>query len=154
MHRLIVLSILLAGVLLMNHPDAAEVKAEQGGLKVDTKGVTATIKYEAVLQGFLTDLNGTYKLRVTEITIAPGGHVGAHNHLGPGIRQMTTGTMEYILPDRTMTYGPGDFFFEAGDISHRVVNNSTEPCTHILFEVLPVEVERPSLIPPRTPLKP
>jgi uncharacterized RmlC-like cupin family protein len=62
--------------------------------------------------------------------------------------------MEYILPERTMTYGPGDFFFEAGDVSHGVVNNSTEPCTHILFEVLPVEVERPSLIPPRTPLKP
>jgi hypothetical protein len=26
-------------------------------------------------------LNGKYKLRVTEISIAPGGHVGAHNHL-------------------------------------------------------------------------
>jgi hypothetical protein len=30
--------------------------------------------------------------------------VGDHNHLGPGIRRMTVGEMEYILPDKTVTY--------------------------------------------------
>src|ERR1700757_1094231 len=60
-------------------------------LKVDTKGVTAVIKYEAPLAGFLKEINGKYKLRVTEITIAPRGYVGAHNHLGPGIRKVTSG---------------------------------------------------------------
>lgn len=154
MRRVMVLGILVAGLWLMKQPEAAEVKAEKEALKVDTKGVTATIKYESVVEGFLKDINGKYKLRVTEITIAPGGYVGAHNHLGPGIRQVTTGTMQYILPDRTVTYGPGDYFFEAGNVSHRVVNSSEEPCTHVLFEILPVEVERPSLIPPRDPMKP
>ena len=154
MHRVIVLGILVAGLAFLYHPAAAEGQAQREPLKVATKGVTATIKYEAVLDGFLTELNGKYKLRVTEITIAPGGHVGDHNHLGPGIRQMTAGTMQYILPDRTVTYGPGDYFFEAGNVSHRVVNSSAEPCTHVLFEILPVEVDRPSLIPPRTAMKP
>ena len=35
--------------------------------------------------------------------------MGDHNHLGPGIRQMTVGEMEYILPDKTMIYRAGDF---------------------------------------------
>jgi quercetin dioxygenase-like cupin family protein len=47
--------------------------------------------------------------RVTELTLAPGGHVGEHNHEGPGIRQVTSGYMTYVLPDKTVVYGPGDF---------------------------------------------
>jgi hypothetical protein len=50
----------------------------------------------------LPELKGKYKMRIAEITIAPGGHVGDHNHLGPGIRQMTAGEMECLLPDKTM----------------------------------------------------
>src|SRR4029450_6688890 len=70
---------------------ADETVAQPAGspVKVDTKGLVAKIKFEAPLAGFLTDLNGKYKLRVTELTLAPGGHVGEHNHVGPGIRQVT-----------------------------------------------------------------
>jgi len=119
-------------------------------LKVDTKGVTAQILYEAPISGgHLSELKDRYKLRVTEIAIAPGGYVGAHNHLGPGIRQMTVGEMEYILPDKTVTYRPGDYFFETGDISHRVINKSSEVCKHLLFEILPVDLAGASLIVPR-----
>lgn len=119
-------------------------------LKVHTKGVSARILYEAPISGgHLPELNGKYKLRVTEITIAPGGQVGDHNHLGPGIRQMTVGEMEYIMPDKTVMYRAGDFFFETGDISHRVNNKSGESCTHLLFEVLPADLAGASLIPPR-----
>jgi quercetin dioxygenase-like cupin family protein len=119
-------------------------------LKVDTQRVTAKILYEApVSGGLLPELKGKYKLRVTEITIAPGGHVGHHNHLGPGIRQMTAGEMEYILPDKTVTYRAGDFFFEAGDVSHRVNNKTSAPNAHLLFEILPIDLKGPSLIPPR-----
>lgn len=57
--------------------------------------------------------NGKFKLRVTELTLAPGGYVGEHNHGGPGIRQVTVGQMTYVLPDRTVVYNPGDFFFVA-----------------------------------------
>jgi hypothetical protein len=49
---------------------------------------------------------------------------GDHNHVGPGIRQMTVGEMEYIMPRMTHTYKAGDYFFETGDISHRVINKS------------------------------
>jgi len=119
-------------------------------LKVDTNAVKARILYEAPISGgHLPELKGKYKMRITEITIGPGGHVGDHNHLGPGIRQMTVGEMEYIMPDKTTIYRAGDFFFETGDISHRVNNQTGEPCTHLLFEILPVELAGASLIPPR-----
>src|SRR5262249_20919214 len=52
---------------------AAEQTAGPGPGKVDTKGLTAKIKYESPLAGYLTDLNGKYKLRVTELVLEPGG---------------------------------------------------------------------------------
>jgi quercetin dioxygenase-like cupin family protein len=119
-------------------------------LKVDTCGVTARILYEAPISGgHMPELKGKYKMRITEISIGPGGHVGDHNHLGPGIRQMTAGEMEYILPDKTIIYQKGDFFFETGDISHRVNNKTAVPNTHLLFEILPLDVKGASLIIPR-----
>ena len=137
-----VLCFLSAGVLVTAHAQEA--------LKVDTHGVTAKILYEAPIDGgHLPELKGKYKMRITEITIAPGGHVGDHNHLGPGIRLMTTGEMEYILPDKTMIYRAGNFFFETGDVSHRVNNKTSELNTHLLFEILPVDLKGASLIVPR-----
>src|SRR4051812_7200172 len=126
-----------------------EVGAQQAGspVKVDTKGLVAKIKFEAPLAGFLTDLNGKYKLRVTELTLDPGGSVGEHNHVGPGIRQVTSGQMTYVLPDKTVVYGPGDFFFESGDINHTVFNKTDAPMVHLLFEILPADLKGPSLIP-------
>lgn len=122
--------------------------AEQ--LKVDTKGVTARILYEAPINGgHLAELKGKYKMRITEISIAVGGHVGDHNHVGPGIRQMTVGEMEYIMPQMTHTYRAGDYFFETGDISHRVINKSGAVNTHLLFEILPVDLAGASLILPK-----
>ncbi|HWQ40256.1 MAG TPA: cupin domain-containing protein [Burkholderiales bacterium] len=119
-------------------------------LKVDTQGVSARILYEApITGGHLPELKDRYKLRITEITIAPGGHVGDHNHVGPGIRQMTAGEMEYILPDKTVIYRAGDFFFETGDVSHRVNNKTGRPNTHLLFEILPTDLKGASLIVPR-----
>ncbi len=57
--------------------------------------------------------------------------------------------MKYIMPDRTVTYRDGDFFFETGDVSHRVEDDSGKASKHLLFEILPIDVEGPSLIPPR-----
>src|SRR5215475_1529382 len=84
----------LAAIPLLTLPaQTRRVSAQTGNspVKVDTKGLVAKIKFEAPLEGFLTDLNGKYKLRITELTLEPGGHVGEHNHLGPGIRQVTAG---------------------------------------------------------------
>src|ERR1017187_2530120 len=135
---------LLSGIAMI-----ATARAEEP-LRVDTQGVAAKILFEAPITGGLVpELKGKYKMRITEITIAPGGHVGDHNHLGPGIRQITAGEMEYILPDKTVIYHTGDFFFETGDVSHRVNNKTSEPNTHLLFEILPMDVKGPSLILPR-----
>ena len=86
------------------------------------------------------------------MTLAPGGHVGEHNHVGPGIRQVTSGHMTYVLPDQTVVYGPGDFFFESGDVAHTVFNKTDAPMVHVLFEILPVDLKGPSLIPVQAPL--
>src|SRR5688572_10472075 len=120
-----------------------------GPVRVDTKGLTARIKFEHVISGPLADLNGKYKLRVTELTLDPEGHIGEHNHLGPGIRQVTVGEMTYVLPDRTVIYKPGNFFFESGDVNHTVFNKTDAPMVHMLFEILPADVSGPSLIPVR-----
>jgi quercetin dioxygenase-like cupin family protein len=128
---------------------SGQARAQTAGtpVKVDTKGLVAKIKFEAPLGGFLTEINGKYKLRVTELTLAPGGHVGEHNHVGPGIRQVTSGYMTYVLPTETIVYGPGDFFFETGDINHTVFNKTDAPMVHVLFEILPVDHGGASLIP-------
>ena len=128
---------------------AGSAVAQTMPVKVDTKGLVAKIKFEANIAGFLNDLNGRYKLRVTELTLAPGGYVGEHNHVGPGIRQVTSGLMTYVLPDKTVVYGPGEFFFESGDINHTVFNKTDAPMVHLLFEVLPADLNGPSLIPVR-----
>jgi quercetin dioxygenase-like cupin family protein len=110
---------------------SGQARAQTGAtpVKVDTKGLVAN------------------KLRVTELTLAPGGHVGEHNHVGPGIRQVTSGYMTYVLPTETIVYGPGEFFFETGDINHTVFNKTDAPMVHVLFEILPVDHGGASLIP-------
>jgi quercetin dioxygenase-like cupin family protein len=109
--------------------------------------LVAKIRYESVLAGFLTELNDRYKLRVTELTLEPGGHVGEHNHVGPGIRLVTSGRMTYVLPEKTVVYGPGEFFFESEDVNHTVYNKTDAAMVHLLFEILPADLKGPSLMP-------
>jgi len=144
-----ILQTLAAAPLITLLAQAGSAAAQSGSspVKVNTKGLVAKIKFEAPIAGFLTDLNGKYKLRVTELTLDPGGYVGEHNHLGPGIRQVTSGQMTYVLPDKTVVYGPGDFFFESGDINHTVYNKTDTPMVHALFEILPMDCIGPSLVP-------
>ena len=87
-------------------------------------------------------------MRVTEVTIALGGYVGNHYYLGPGIRQMAASEMECIPPGKNSYLRAGDFFFEAGEVSHWV-NKAEEPNTHLLFEILSTGVKGTSLIFPR-----
>jgi quercetin dioxygenase-like cupin family protein len=118
--------------------------------KVEMKGMMPKIKQEDVISGYLTELNGKYKLRVTEVTVEPGGYMGEHHHLGPGIRLITSGQMSYGLPDKTLVYGPGDSFFEAGDVTHTMQNKGDVPLKFLLFEILLADLKGPSLIPPRS----
>ena len=146
-----VLQALAALPLLAAAGRSADAATQGEPVKVDTEGLVAKIKFEAPLAGFLSDINGRYKLRVTELTLAPGGHVGEHNHVGPGIRLMTMGEMTYVLPNQTMIYKAGDFFFESGDINHTVYNKTDQPNQHLLFEILPVDLKGPSLMPVKKP---
>jgi len=134
-------------LMLLGTPRDAIAQTPTPGAKVDTKGLTAKIKYESVLSGYLGELNGKYKLRVTELVLEPGGYVGEHHHAGPGIRQVTSGYMTYVLPDKTVVYGPGDFFFESGDVTHTAQNKTEAPMVHVLFEILPAEHRGPSIMP-------
>jgi quercetin dioxygenase-like cupin family protein len=144
------LQILVALLLTALWPEprrAAAQTAASGPAKVETKGLTAKIRYESVLSGYLGELNGRYKLRVTELVLEAGGYVGEHHHAGPGIRQVTSGQMTYVLPDKTVVYGPGDFFFESGDVTHTAMNKTDAPMVHLLFEILPASLQGPSIMP-------
>ena len=55
--------------------------------------------------------------------------------------------MTYVLPEKTVIYKPGDFFFESGDVNHTVYNKSDKPNQHLLFEILPADLQGPSVIP-------
>ena len=146
-HLLPVLTMLpMFGALAQARPARAQIGTPTP-VRVDTKGLVAKIKFEAVLAGSLSEINGKYKLRVTELTLEPGGYVGEHNHVGPGIRQVTSGKMTYVLPKKTTVYEPGEFFFEAGDINYTVFNKTDAPMVHLLFEILPTDLTGPSLIP-------
>ena len=136
----------LAVVWPAPRPAAAQVPAS-GPAKVETQGLTAKIRFESVLSGYLGELNGRYKLRVTELVLEPGGYVGENHHAGPGIRQVTAGQMTYVLPDKTVIYGPGDFFFESGDVTHTALNKTDAPMVHLLFEILPASLQGPSIMP-------
>jgi hypothetical protein len=43
---------------------------------VETRGVTSVVKIDEVLFGHLTELNGKFKLRATELTFTPDGYIG------------------------------------------------------------------------------
>ena len=69
--------------------------------QVERKGLASTVKLEGTDFGFLSELNGKYKLRVTETTIEPGGYVGEHNHVGPGIRFLASGELTFVEHGKT-----------------------------------------------------
>jgi hypothetical protein len=48
---------------------------------------------------------------------------------------------------RRLFYAPDDLFFESGDINHAVFNKTDEPMVHVLLEILPADLNGPSLIP-------
>jgi quercetin dioxygenase-like cupin family protein len=62
---------------------------------VERRGVTSAIKIDEVVFGHLTELNGKFKLRATELTFAPDGYIGVHHHVGPGIRYVISGELTF-----------------------------------------------------------
>ena len=116
---------------------------------MDIKGVTPKVKSEAVVSGYLNDVNGKYKLRVTETTFEPGGYVSQHDHAGPGIRYVVSGELTFVGEGKTITYKKGDYFYESGDTTNSASNKGKSPARIITFEILPADLKGGSAIPPK-----
>lgn len=118
--------------------------------QVERKGVTSTVKFEGTDFGYLSELNGKYKLRVTETIIEPGGYVGEHNHVGPGIRYLVSGELTFVEQGKTRTYKAGDYFYETGAITNRASSTGGSPVVNLIFEILPVDWKGGSAVPPKS----
>ena len=117
--------------------------------KVDARGITQTIKLEEVVYGHLTDLNGKFKLRATEVTFAPDAYLGAHHHIGPGIRYVLSGEVTFTEGGKATVHKAGDYFFESGNIVHTAQNKTKSPLVILFFEILPKDWDAPTVIPPK-----
>ena len=117
--------------------------------QVDRKGVKATVKLEQVISGYLTDVNGKYKLRVTEAVYEPGGYIGEHHHVGPGIRYLAAGEWTYVSQGKTTLRKAGDFWYSSGDMSNSASNKGKTPVRILNFELLPADLKGGSAIPPK-----
>ena len=117
--------------------------------KVDTKGITPKVKLEEVISGHLAELNGKFKLRVSELTFEPGGSLGEHHHAGPGIRFVASGKLTFTQAGTSTIYQAGDYFYESGNVVHTAVNKTKSPVRVVFVEILPADWRGPSVIPPK-----
>jgi quercetin dioxygenase-like cupin family protein len=107
---------------------------------VELGGFHARVKAELADLGHLSELNGKYRIRVTEVTMDPGGFMGGHHHLGPGLRCIQSGEMSYTIGGRTTVYKPGDCFTETGALTHQSKNAGAAPVVLLNFELLPASL--------------
>ncbi len=77
------------------------------------------------------------ELRLSRVTIAPGGHVGLHSHRAdPTIVYLLAGVLTNHHDDGTTErFRPGQAFAEFGPRSHWVENNGTEPVTFVVANI-------------------
>jgi quercetin dioxygenase-like cupin family protein len=136
-------TLLLAVMLLIG---ADRLPAQE---HVEIRGITPTIKLEEVIYGHLPELNGKFKLRATEVTFAPDGFLGAHHHVGPGIRYVLSGEVTFTEGGQATIYKAGDYFFESGNIVHTAQNKTKLPLVILFLEILPKDWDAPTVIPPR-----
>ena len=113
---------------------------------VERSGMHAELREERVVTGNLEELNGKYKLRVAAVTYDVDGFIGNHHHAGPGLRCVTSGTLTYVQEGETFNFGPGDCFYESGNVDHHANNNGDEPVELFNFQILPVDWEGSSAI--------
>jgi quercetin dioxygenase-like cupin family protein len=118
--------------------------------QVERKGVASAVKLGGENFGFLSDLNGKYKLVVSQTTFEPGGYVGEHNHVGPGIRYVASGEITLVEEGKARIYKTGDYFYETGDITNSASNKGSLPAVLITFEILPADWKGGSAVPPKS----
>ena len=116
---------------------------------VEARGITPNVKIEETVYGHLQELNGRYKLRATELTLAPGAKLGPHHHAGPGLRYVAAGELTFVEGGKATLYKTGEYFYESGGIVHTAENRTSAPLRVIFFEVLPVDWSGASVIVPK-----
>ena len=118
---------------------------------VEMRGITPSIKLEETLYGHMdmADINGKYKMRATEVTFAPGAHLGVHHHVGPGVRYVLSGELTFTEGGNVTIYRAGDYFFETGSLAHTADNKADVPLRILFVELLPKDWTGPTVIPPK-----
>jgi quercetin dioxygenase-like cupin family protein len=134
--------LVFAALLSGTHPLAAQQD-------VEARGITSVIKLEEVIFGHLTDLNGKFKLRATELTFAPEAYLGVHHHVGPGIRYVLSGEVTFTEGGQATIYKAGDYFFETGNLAHTAQNKTNVPLRILFVEILPKDWAGPTVVPPK-----
>ena len=104
---------------------------------VDLKGFHAKVEADLTDLGHLAELNGKYRIRVTEVTMDPGGYMHAHHHLGPASAACSRARWKYEIGGKTTIYKAGDCFTETGAMTHESSNVGTTPVVLLNFELLP-----------------
>jgi quercetin dioxygenase-like cupin family protein len=137
---------LVLWVILITFAAATRLFAQDA---VDARGITSEIKLEEITFGHLLELNGKFKMRATEVAFAPGGYLGVHHHVGPGIRYVLSGEVAFTEGGRTTTYKAGDYFFETGNLAHTAENKTKQPLRILFVEILPRDWAAPTIIPPK-----
>ena len=117
---------------------------------VEARGVTSEVKIEDVIFGHLTELNGKFKLRATELTFAPDGYIGVHHHIGPGIRYVISGELTFAEGGQETIYKAGEYFFETGNLAHTAQNKTNVPLRLLVVEILPKDWTAPAMIAPKS----
>jgi quercetin dioxygenase-like cupin family protein len=116
---------------------------------VEIRGITSEIKLDEIVYGHMTEINGRFKMRATEVTFAPGGFLGVHHHVGPGIRYVISGAVTFTEARQSTIYKTGEYFFETGNLAHTAENKTNEPLRILFVEILPKDWSAPTVIPPK-----
>jgi quercetin dioxygenase-like cupin family protein len=116
---------------------------------VEARGITSIVKLDEVIFGHLTELNGKFKLRATEVTFAPEGYLGVHHHVGPGIRYVLSGEVTFTEGGQATIYKAGEYFFETGNLAHTAQNKTNLPLRILFVEILPKGWAGPTVVPPK-----
>src|SRR5262249_962419 len=96
-----------------------------------------------VIFGHLTELNGKFKLRATELTFAPDGYVGVHHHIGPGIRYVISGELTFAEGGQETVYKAGEYYFETGNLAHTAQNKTKVPLRVVVRGILSKKLAAP-----------
>jgi quercetin dioxygenase-like cupin family protein len=136
---------LLLFVALLCGPD--RLTAQE---KVEARGITAEVKLDEVTFGHLNELNGKFRMRATEQTLAPGAYVGVHHHVGPGVRYILSGELTFTVGGSSTVYKAGDYYFETGNLAHTAENKTDQPVRILIVEIIPKDWRGPAVILPKS----